>query len=487
MSALPMTQTTPVSSDEELVAAVRRGNDRAFEELYSRYRSRISGYIVGMVGDHGRAEDIAQEVFISALRRLRQTERPIAFKPWIYEIAKNACIDEFRRNRRTREVPLAGDEDDGAQSVRPLISRSPTPDAAIESKQSLSDLRGAFHGLSENHHKVIVMRELEGLSYTQIGERLGMSRPMVESTLFRARRRLTEEYNELISGRRCENVQTLIATADVKSLLKLGVRQRRQLARHLAHCQPCRRCARLAGVDDSLFHAPSLAGKIAALLPLPWMAWRRGVALVRTSLARHTPAAGQYSDLLSSSSGRAVAAAATAAIAGVGGGLFAAIADHHPDRALARAGAVSASPVAAHGSGFVSTVRDRRPPAAAARARSPQATPHRRTAATKSSRSNAGGGLASTGSRTSAVNASAPKASTQKAPQTRVVPRSSSPTTTSQPKLSLPQLPKLPSVSSPGRLLPKVTVPVPPPPATPQLPKVSVPKVQVPKVQAPKL
>ena len=59
-----------------------------------------------MVGDHGRAEDIAQEVFISALRRLRETERTIIFKPWIYEIAKNACIDEFRRTRRIHEVPL---------------------------------------------------------------------------------------------------------------------------------------------------------------------------------------------------------------------------------------------------------------------------------------------------------------------------------------------------------------------------------------------
>src|ERR1700731_1416255 len=99
----------PGATDQELVVAVRQGDDRAFEELFSRYRGRISGYVVGMVGDHGRAEDITQDVFISALRRLRGTERPIAFKPWLYEIAKNACIDEFRRRRRRQEVPLEGD------------------------------------------------------------------------------------------------------------------------------------------------------------------------------------------------------------------------------------------------------------------------------------------------------------------------------------------------------------------------------------------
>src|SRR3954453_21745379 len=98
ISAAPETAEGP--GDATLVAAVRRGDDRAFEQLYSRYQRRISSYVFGMVKDHGRAEDITQEVFISALRRMRETDRAIAFKPWIYEIAKNACIDQFRRSRR---------------------------------------------------------------------------------------------------------------------------------------------------------------------------------------------------------------------------------------------------------------------------------------------------------------------------------------------------------------------------------------------------
>ena len=84
---------TPECSEHDLIASAREGDDRAFEELYSRYRSRIAAFIQGRVHDHGRAEDIAQDVFMSALRRMRSSDRPIAFKPWIYEIAKNACID----------------------------------------------------------------------------------------------------------------------------------------------------------------------------------------------------------------------------------------------------------------------------------------------------------------------------------------------------------------------------------------------------------
>src|SRR5437763_4032576 len=98
----------PVSwpTDHELVRVVRRGEDAAFEELFSRYRGRIRSYVSGILRDADRAEDITQEVFISALRRLRDTERPIAFRAWIYQIAKNACIDELRRTRRSLEVPL---------------------------------------------------------------------------------------------------------------------------------------------------------------------------------------------------------------------------------------------------------------------------------------------------------------------------------------------------------------------------------------------
>jgi len=235
----------PWWGDHELVIAVRRGEDSAFEELFSRYRSRIRAYVSRVLADSDRAEDITQEVFLSALRRLRDTERPIVFKPWIYQIAKNACIDELRRTRRSLEVPFGHDWDVDDEAVD-LFSRDPGPELAMESKQLLEDLRGAFRGVSEVHHRILVLRELEGLSYDEIGARLGMSRPVVESTLFRARRRLAEEYEDLISGRRCERTRALIDAREGRSLRRLGIRERRQLMRHLAHCQACRRHATLA-------------------------------------------------------------------------------------------------------------------------------------------------------------------------------------------------------------------------------------------------
>src|SRR3954462_13489000 len=216
-------------SDEALVAAARRGDDIAFEHLYQRYQRRIAAYINGMVHDHARAEDISQDVFMSALRRMRETERPIIFKPWIYEIAKNACIDAFRPSKRAEEVSFDAEEGLGGSDYGRLVSITPTPDAAVETRMSLDHLRGAFGGLSEMHHDILVMRELEGLSYREIGQRLGMSRPSVESTLFRARRRLTEEYEELTSGERCTRVQGLIADSDGRR--RMGIRDERRMAR----------------------------------------------------------------------------------------------------------------------------------------------------------------------------------------------------------------------------------------------------------------
>jgi RNA polymerase sigma factor (sigma-70 family) len=308
-----------VASDADLVGSVRRGEDRAFEELYQRYHRRIAAYVYGMVNDYGRAEDITQDVFISALRRMRETERPIAFKPWVYEIAKNACIDQFRRSKRAEEVSYDAEDGLGASDYGRLVTTGPSPDAAVDAKQQLAHLCGAFGGLSETHHEILVLRELEGLSYREIGERMGLSRPSVESTLFRARRRLTEEYDELVSGQRCLRIQSIITTATTGML---GTRDSRRVARHIAHCQPCRRQAVTAGLDTATL-APRrplrerVAAKVAALLPFPFL--RRGRGDELASMPATTQIAGQvamYAEPLAAGWTKAAAVGATLVLAG---------------------------------------------------------------------------------------------------------------------------------------------------------------------------
>ncbi|HUR84945.1 MAG TPA: sigma-70 family RNA polymerase sigma factor [Solirubrobacteraceae bacterium] len=317
----------------DLVAGVRAGDDRAFEALYRRYQNRITAYVRSMVHDHGRAEDITQEVFMSALRRMRETDAAITFKPWIYEIAKNACIDAWRRSRNTNEVSFDAQDGVGAEDLGRLAGPGVTPDSAIDAKLAFDNLCGALGGLSQTHHEILVMREFEGLSYREIGERLGMSRPGVESTLFRARKRLSEEYEELVSGERCLRVQRIVDTSGGRAT---GLRDQRRMARHIAHCQPCRRYARLAGVDLDVAAAaarPGAAGaaaKIAALIPIPMFLRRRGGGSDEAGgllSQSHSGAVANWASVASSvdpatASGwsKALATAATVALASVGAG-----------------------------------------------------------------------------------------------------------------------------------------------------------------------
>jgi RNA polymerase sigma factor (sigma-70 family) len=340
-------RSRPDVTDHDLVQAVRQGDDHAFERLYHRYHRRISAYIFGMVHDHGRAEDLTQEVFVSALRRMRQTDRPIAFKPWIYEIAKNASIDLFRRTKRTEEVSFDHDEGLGAADQVKLAATSPSPDAAVDAKQQLDHLCGAFGGLSDAHHQILVLRELEGLSYREIGERLGMSRPSVESTLFRARRRLTEEYEELVTGERCLRIQGVIASAHGA----LGLRDQRRVGTHISHCQPCRKQAVMAGLDAAAMARRPVRAKIAAFLPLPaflrkrWLSDGHDAATAQAaqhgpSLAQMSVAASQYGESTMAGWMKATAVATAVAVAGVGtGAADHATGRHHAAPIVQRAGA----------------------------------------------------------------------------------------------------------------------------------------------------
>ena len=225
-----------------------------------------------MLHDSARAEDVAQEAFLSALRRMRACDSEINFKPWIYQIARNAAIDSYRRNSHAVEVSMDADDGLRASDRTRLVGLDGSPDAALITKERLDHLQGAFDELSDVHTRVLVMRELEGMSYREIGQRLDLTRPAVESALFRARRRLESEYSELSEGRRCEAMAGTIAR--IAQGTQRGAEEQR-LARHARRCHTCRRRARELGIEP-LSALGALRQKAAALLPLPWLLRRSG-------------------------------------------------------------------------------------------------------------------------------------------------------------------------------------------------------------------
>ena len=186
--------------DRRLVEAVRGGDDHGFELLFQRYRAPVGAYVASLVHDHGYSEDITQDVFLSALRSLRASDRPIVFKPWIYEIARNACIDRHRRARRGEEVAAGTDRQLDAPAARVVAARA-EPEDVVESRVRFEGLCRALLELPVLDRKLIVMRELEGRTYREIVERSGLTTPAVESALFRARRRLFEHASAVMGER----------------------------------------------------------------------------------------------------------------------------------------------------------------------------------------------------------------------------------------------------------------------------------------------
>jgi RNA polymerase sigma factor (sigma-70 family) len=223
-------------TDEHLVCLVRSGSSAAFEALFRRYHERIVAYVRGIVSDHPGADDIVQDVFISAYRGLLASDREIAFKPWVYEIAKNAGIDQLRRARRASEVSIHSedlmDRDEGR------LAAAASTHAEVSLRQKLESLKMAFNELPQRQHDILVMRELEGLSYDKIGSRIGLSRSAVQSVLFRARKRLKTEFDDISTGERCTQAQATIAKI---SSCRVGTREQRQLSGHLRDCAACRR------------------------------------------------------------------------------------------------------------------------------------------------------------------------------------------------------------------------------------------------------
>ena len=182
MKPLMVSPGSTVATDEQLVAAARDGSDEAFEVLFTRYRDRIIAQVRTMVHDQGRSEDIVQETFISALRNLRATDQEIIFRPWIHQIARNACIDHLRRVKRTEEISIDSDDFHPDFEGR-LAERGPATEITVLQRQDIDDLQQAFGGLPASQHEILVLREFEGLSYQEIGRRMRLTPAAVESML----------------------------------------------------------------------------------------------------------------------------------------------------------------------------------------------------------------------------------------------------------------------------------------------------------------
>ena len=214
-------------SDDQLVAMFRAGSDEAFRAIHDRYRVRLLAYTRQMLRGGGDAEDALQDVFLRAYRALRASDRPVALRAWLYRIAHNRCIDELRR-----PCPLPSELAADAEPAFGAPSSTREPAAVAERSAALARLVADVRTLPSQQRSVLLMRELQGLSYEELASALSISLPAVKSLLLRARTGLIDI--ALAREAPCVEIrEELVDAAD------RGVRISGRARRHCGECSGC--------------------------------------------------------------------------------------------------------------------------------------------------------------------------------------------------------------------------------------------------------
>ncbi|MGF1467955.1 MAG: sigma-70 family RNA polymerase sigma factor [Sandaracinaceae bacterium] len=183
--------------EERLVARLRRRDEAAFNELVRTYQARIYGLVYRMLGDREEAEDLAQEVFITVFKSIDGFRGDAKLSTWLYRVATNHCknrIKYLERRARGRKKEFDEIAEHAALESATMNPTSPVarPDHLVEAYQKERILQDALVALDEEHRTLIVLRDIDHLSYEEIQGITGLPAGTVKSRLHRARHALRD-------------------------------------------------------------------------------------------------------------------------------------------------------------------------------------------------------------------------------------------------------------------------------------------------------
>ena len=227
-------------SDERLAKRAAEGDERAFAAIYKRYHQDLYRFCLAIVRNPQDAQDALQNAMVKALRALPGETRRIQLKPWLYRIARNESIEMLRRRRDSTELDPE------------LAAPGGEPSEIAATRERLQHLFGDLGELPERQRSALVMRELAGLDFEEIGAAFDTSGAVARQTVYEARLSL----RQMEAGRemRCKHVMWDLSEADAR------VARRRDIQAHLRSCPECRAFAR---------EIASRRGDFAAIAPLP--------------------------------------------------------------------------------------------------------------------------------------------------------------------------------------------------------------------------
>ncbi len=197
--------TTEADDDRELVRRVQEGDHQAFRLLFERYHRRAYAVAFGVVKNNQDALDVVQDEFVKVHRHIEKFQGSSSFYTWLYRIIMNLAIDHVRRRRNAKgleyddRVGRADDEVAGDGTLLPRIMDS-NPGKTVIRKELLGRIQDALDELPEYHRAVILLREVEGLSYEEMAEVLEVPKGTIMSRLFHARKKMQVALSDYMEG-----------------------------------------------------------------------------------------------------------------------------------------------------------------------------------------------------------------------------------------------------------------------------------------------
>ena len=193
------------SSDQDaaLVRAIQAGDMAAFDQMVVKHKDKLFNMVYWFLGDYQEANDCSQEIFIKVFKSIKKFRSESSFSTWLYRIAINTCKNRLKSSAyrwKKKTVPLENPEssEDGNLSYK-IHNDSPSPANELEKKERLMMIQKAINALPQEQNRVIVLRDIQGLSYQEIVDVTGLNLGTVKSRLARARMELRK--NLAPSGR----------------------------------------------------------------------------------------------------------------------------------------------------------------------------------------------------------------------------------------------------------------------------------------------
>jgi RNA polymerase sigma-70 factor, ECF subfamily len=203
--AIPLDRSFPVDAQEaDLVAELQSGSEEAFAYLMSVYRNPVYNVVYHVMGDQTDAGDVLQNVFVKIIRGIKQFHNESSLKTWIYRIAVHEALN-YRRSwfrwRRQEAFSLDDEKHPESALIAKAVHHEESPFEAVEHRERRQIVMAALQSLSQPYRAVVVLREVEDLSYEEISEVLGVAEGTVKSRLKRGRDLLRRKLASCLAAR----------------------------------------------------------------------------------------------------------------------------------------------------------------------------------------------------------------------------------------------------------------------------------------------